>query len=138
MGLVFVAAVPTATRSATRRTHRSACPTCAAALEIVGELDGADVSRCTVCTLWWIDATDDDTRARRMLAGWRPYDEPAYDEPGPDEPAPDEPAPFDVPRDGEGDRDSRPRGGWYQMPLLGGGRVNGTATTRPGAIRRPR
>jgi|GEM_PF-6834181 len=105
MSLVLVAAAPAATRRAPRRTHWLPCPECANTLDVVGELDGCDVSHCSQCDRWWIDDADDDTRARRALATWRPYDEP--------EPIP---APFFLPERIRGDD-------CYQLPLLGGGRV---------------
>jgi hypothetical protein len=109
MSLVFVASVPTPSRLTPRRTHWLPCPECAAQLDIIGELDGSDVSHCARCRSWWIDETDDATRARRAMATWRPYDEPIG-----------EPM-VETPAGAERDRPLDDR--CSPIPFLGGGRV---------------
>lgn len=117
MSLVFVASVPTPSRQTPRRTHWLPCPECATQLDIIGELDGSDVSHCARCRSWWIDETDDVTRARRAMATWRPYDEPATELTGEltGEPMVETPA--------GAERDHPLDDRCSQMPLLGGGRV---------------
>ena len=76
MSLVLVATVPTAPKHTPSRFVGEACPACDSDLTIVGKIDDSDVSHCEACDGWWVDESDDDTRARRTLASWRPYDEP--------------------------------------------------------------